>query len=242
VDASPAQAVFLDQAQVTRKIIILIAVASAAALFFALGLQRYLTFEGLKAQQSEFTALFERRPLLVAGAFMLIHVTALALSLPGAVLTMALAGGAIFGPLWGTIIVLLSLTIGDSMGFLIARHLLRDWVQRRFGRHLETMERGIDKDGPFYLLALRLMAIVPYFVINLTLGLTRMPLKIFAPVSLIGLVPATTLYVNAGTELARIEAPSDVFSARLITLFVLLGLLPLAARFIFARLRPKQGG
>ncbi len=163
---------------------------------------------------------------------MLVQVTALALSLPGAVLPLALAGGAIFGPFWGTAIVLAAITIGDSLGFLIARYLARDWVQRAFGKHLPVIERGIAKEGAFFLLALRLMAVIPYFLVNLTFGLTRMPLKTFAPVSLLGLLPSTILYVNAGTELSRITKASDIYSPRLITAFVLLGLLPIAMRFL----------
>lgn len=218
-----------------RKMMILCGLALAAILFFALDLHHYLALDVLKARHAELVALYDRRPLLVVGGFMLILITALALSLPGSVLSMSLAAGAIFGPWWGTLIVLASLTIGDSLGFLVARYLLRDWVQRRFGRQLEGIERGIERDGAFYLLSLRLMAVVPFFVINLTLGLTRMPLKLFAPVSFVGLAPATALYVRAGTELARIETPSDIFSARLIGAFVLLALLPIAARFLLRR-------
>ena len=218
-----------------RKLMILCGLVLAAILFFALDLHDYLSLDTVKARHAELVDLYERRPLIVVGGFMLILVTALTLSIPGSVLSMSLAAGAIFGPWWGTLIVLAALTIGDSLGFLVARYLLRDWVQRRFGRQLAGIERGIDRDGAFYLLSLRLMAVIPFFVVNLTLGLTRMPLKLFAPVSFVGLAPATMLYVRAGTELARIEAPSDIFSPRLIGAFLLLALLPIAARYLFRR-------
>ena len=218
-----------------RKIIIICALAAAAVLFFAFDLDSYLSFKTLKQRHLELLAFYERRPAVMIGAFMALHVVALALSLPGAVLTMALAGGALFGPGWGILIVLTSLTIGDSLGFLLARYVFRDAVQKRFGRYLAAFANGVDRDGIFFLLGLRLMAIVPYFVVNLTMGLTRMPLRHFAPVSFIGLAPATALYVSAGTELSRIERPSDIYSPVLILSFVLLGLLPIVARLLFKR-------
>lgn len=168
---------------------------------------------------------------------MLLHIAALALSLPGAVLAPTLAAGAIFGPYWGTVIALASIVIGDSLGFLGARYLFRDWVEQRFGAQAEAIDRGVERDGAFYLLSLRLMAVIPFFVVNLSMGLTRMPLKTFAPVSLIGLLPATALYVNAGNSLAAIETPSDILSPRLIGAFVLLALLPIAAKFLLERRR-----
>ena len=223
----------LRQLPVGHRGAILLAVLGTAAAFFSLGLQDYLSLAFVKEQQGDLIALFDRRPVLVIGSFMAIHVTALALSLPGAVLSMALAGGAIFGPVWGTVIVLSSLTIGDSLGFLIARHLLRDAVQSRFGAHLAVVNAGFERDGPFYLLAMRLMAMMPYFVVNVTVALTPMRLRLFAPVSLIGLLPATALYVNAGTELSLIDEPSDVLSPRLIAAFAALALLPFVTRWWF---------
>ena len=218
-----------------QRLVVLAIIVAAVSLFFALGLDGYLTLDALKARQAELSDLFDRRPLFVAGLFMLVHVSALSLSIPGAVLPLCLAAGAIFGPLWGTAITLGAITIGDSLGFLIARYLLRDWVERHFGRQAAMIDRGVERDGAFYLLALRLTAVVPYFVVNLAMGLTRMRLHVFAPVSFIGLIPATALYVHAGTELARIETPSDIYSPRLIGAFVLLGLLPIAARFAFRK-------
>lgn len=218
-----------------QRLVLLTVIAVAVTLFFGLGLDAYLTLDALKARRAELSGLFEQRPLLVAGGFMLVHITALSLSIPGAVLPLCLAAGAIFGPFWGTAITLGSITIGDSLGFLIARYLLREWVERHFGRQAAIIDRGVERDGAFYLLALRLMAVVPYFVVNLAMGLTRMRLHVFAPVSFIGLIPATALYVHAGTELARIESPSDIYSPRLIGAFLLLGLLPIAARFVFRK-------
>lgn len=221
-----------------RRLAVLAALAAAAGLFFGLGLQDYLSLATLKARQSELAAMFDARPLLVAGIFFAIQATALALSLPGAVLTLSLAAGAIFGPVWGTVIALLAITFGDSLGFLAARYLFRDWVERTFAAQAAAVDRGVERDGAFYLLSLRLMAVVPYFIVNLTMGLTRMKLRVFAPVSFAGLLPATAIYVNAGTRIAAIDTPADIYSPGLIGAFVLLGLFPLAIRFALRRRSP----
>lgn len=218
-----------------RKTLIFFLLAAAAILFFAFDLDRLMILDTLKRQHIQVVDLYERRPLIVVGGFLLIHITALTLSIPGSVLSMALAAGAVFGPVWGTLIVLSSLTIGDSLGFLVARHLLREPVQKHFGGHLARFERGIERDGPFFLFAMRLMAIVPFFVVNLTMGLTRMPLKVFAPVSFLGLVPAAALYVSAGTQLSLIKSPWDIYSSQLMVPLVLLGIVPLLARLAWKR-------
>lgn len=215
----------------------LLALAAALALFLALDLHQFLRFSTIKQSHSYLVELYRAAPAPFVAAFMAIHICALALCLPGAVLTMALAGGAIFGPVVGTIVVLTSLTIGDSLGFLAARHLVGDWMRQRYARQLARIDSEIVSNGAFYLLSLRLMAAMPYFVVNVAFGLTPMRLRVFAPVSFIGLAPATALYVNAGTELARIETARDVLSPGLVASFVLLAFLPLAARYVQGRRR-----
>ena len=220
----------------------LIVILLAIAVFFSLGLQQYLRLSAIKESHASLVELYRAAPLAFVAGFMAVHICALALCLPGAVLTMALAGGSIFGPALGTLIVLTSLTIGDSLGFLAARLLAGDWVRRRFAAQVEKVEAEVGRNGAFYLLSLRLMAAMPYFVVNLTFGLTSMRLYTFAPVSFVGLVPATALYVNAGTELSRIDSPGDVLSPQLIVTFGLLAILPLLARFAFGRAeRPTRG-
>lgn len=213
----------------------LVFLLAALAIFFSLDLHHFLRLSVVKESHANLVQLYRDQPLLFTAAFMAIHVCALALCLPGAVLTMALAGGAIFGPLPGTLIVLTSLTIGDSMGFLAAKFLIGEWVRERFSSQLGKVQAEVDRNGAFYLLALRLMAAVPYFVVNLTFGVTRMRLRTFAPVSFVGLVPATALYVNAGTQLAKIEAPADVLSPGLLASLGALSVLPLFARWLFGR-------
>jgi uncharacterized membrane protein YdjX (TVP38/TMEM64 family) len=144
---------------------------------------------------------------------------------------MALAGGAIFGFSLGTLIVLTSLTIGDSLGFLAARFLIGGWVKTRYGAQLAKVEAQMRTDGAYYLLSSRLMAAIPFFVVNLTFGAARMPLRIFAPVSFVGLAPATAVYVNAGTQLTRISGPSDVLTGGVLVSLGLLALVPLVARY-----------
>lgn len=220
----------------------LVALLLAVVLFFSLGLQDYLRLSAIKESHASLVELYRSAPLAFIAGFMAVHICALALCLPGAVLTMALAGGSIFGPALGTLIVLISLTIGDSLGFLAARFLAGDWVRRRFTTQLEKVEAEIDRNGAFYLLSLRLMAAMPYFVVNLTFGLTTMRLTTFAPVSFVGLLPATALYVNAGTELSLIDSPGDVLSPQLIATFALLAVLPLIARFAFRRMKRAESG
>jgi uncharacterized membrane protein YdjX (TVP38/TMEM64 family) len=216
-----------------QKVVALLALVASAAAIYALGLHRYIGLEQLQAHRTELLALYERHPIPVIGGFMIIQVAALALCVPGAVLTLSLAAGALFGAGWGTLIVLSAITIGDSLGFLLARYLARDWVKARFAEQFETIDRGVERDGWLYLLALRLMAVVPFFIVNVTMALTSMRLRVFAPVSFVGLLPATAIYVSAGTALAEIESAGDILSPRLMLTLGALGLLPLAARFAF---------
>jgi uncharacterized membrane protein YdjX (TVP38/TMEM64 family) len=214
-------------------LLLLLTLAILAVVFLALG--DVVSFDRLKADQQALTATFGRNPIVFTAAFMALHATALGLCIPGSMLTFGLAGGAIFGAAWGMPVVLLGVVTGDCLGFLLARFVARDWVRRRFARQVAWIERGVARNGPIYLLALRLMGVVPFFLVNLGMGLTSMPLRVFAPVSLLAVTPATLLYVHAGTQLARIERPADVLSAELLASFALLALIPLAARKLFAR-------
>jgi pyruvate/2-oxoglutarate dehydrogenase complex dihydrolipoamide dehydrogenase (E3) component/uncharacterized membrane protein YdjX (TVP38/TMEM64 family) len=214
-------------------------IAGAVAAFFLLGLGDELTLEALKGRRDELSELLEKRPALLIGGFFLVYVAVTALSLPGAAV-MTLAAGAIFGLLLGTVIVSFASTIGASLAFLSSRYLLRDWVKRRFGRRIEAIDRGIEKDGAFYLLTLRLIPAFPFFLINLAMGLTAMRLLAFALVSQAGMLPGTIVYVNAGTQLARIESSSDILSPALIGSFVLLGLFPLIAKWLVGRWRRRR--
>ena len=211
------------------RIALVLVVAAAFAAFFLLDLGSTLSLDTLKSRQSELASFVEREPLIAAGGFFLIYVAATALSLPGAVV-MTLAAGAIFGLLLGTLIVSFASMAGASLAFLSSRYLFRNWVRKRFGKRIETMDRGLAKDGAFYLLTLRLIPVFPFFLINLAMGLTVMRLATFAFVSQIGMFAGTLVFVNAGTQLAAIESTGDILSPGLIGSLVLLGLFPLVAK------------
>ena len=211
------------------KVLLIVGVLVLVGVFFAFDLGRFLSLAYLKESQADFAALYAQRPGLVVGSYLLIYVAVTALSLPGAVI-MTLAGGALFGLLWGTVIVSFASSIGATLAFLASRHVLRDSVQARFGSRLADINRGIEKDGAFYLVTLRLVPLVPFFVINLVMGLTRMKAGVFYLASQIGMLAGTVVYVNAGTQLGRIESLAGIVSPGLLGSFLLLGLFPLIAR------------
>lgn len=221
---------------------VLLTLAAAIAAFFVLGLDDYLDLSAIKRQRLDLIALWNRSPVMTAMVFTTLNIAALALSLPGAVLSFALAAGAIFGPWWGTAIALAAVVAGDSLAFLMARFVIRDWVERRFPRQTRRANAGVERDGAFYLLSLRLLAVMPYFLVNWTMGLTRMKLRLFAPVSFAGLLPITFLYVQAGSQLGELEQASDIYSPAMIVTFALLALLPLAARFALRKWQANRPG
>ncbi|MCP5151245.1 MAG: FAD-dependent oxidoreductase [Ectothiorhodospiraceae bacterium] len=222
-----------------KKIVILLVVGALVGGFFASGLGEHLSFANLKAHQAEIAAAREAHPVLAALAYLAIYVAVTALSLPGAAI-LTLAGGAVFGLLWGTVVVSFASTIGATLAFVIARVLLRDWVKARFGDSLRAIDAGVEKDGPFYLFTLRLVPAFPFFVINLVMALTPLRTFTFAWVSQLGMLPGTVVFVNAGTQLAALESPGDVLSPGLVASFVLLGLFPLLARKITEGIRARR--
>ncbi|HEY0163898.1 MAG TPA: FAD-dependent oxidoreductase, partial [Sphingomicrobium sp.] len=204
-------------------------IAAAIAAFFLFDLASFLSLDALKARQSDLANFVERRPAAAIGGFFILYVAVTALSLPGAAI-MTLAAGAIFGLLLGTIIVSFASAIGASLAFLSSRYILRDWVRGRFGKRVEAIDKGLAKDGAFYLLTLRLIPALPFFLINLAMGLTAMRLVTFYLVSQVGMLAGTIVYVNAGTQLAGIGSTSDILSPALIGSLVLLGIFPLIAK------------
>ncbi|MEC9460329.1 MAG: VTT domain-containing protein [SAR324 cluster bacterium] len=199
------------------------------AFFYVFDLQQYLTLQYLKSSKVFFISYYDQNPILVLGSYFLGYVVMTAFSLPGAV-WMTLGGGAFFGLLTGTVTVSFASTIGATLSMLISRFILRDWVQGRFGEQMQTINTGIQKDGGFYLFTLRLLPIVPFFVINLGMGLTPLRTFTFYWVSQLGMLPGTLVYINAGSELAKIEAIGDILSPTLIGSFVLLGIFPLLVK------------
>jgi uncharacterized membrane protein YdjX (TVP38/TMEM64 family) len=217
------------QKKTVQKLIIIAGIAAVIALFMALDLDRYLTLSFLKESRDSFAALYSRSPVLVIGVYFMIYVLVAALALPGAVV-MTLAGGALLGLFVGTLVVSFASSIGATMACLFSRFLLRDWVQSRFGDKLESVNRGIQREGAFYLFTLRLIPIFPFFIINLVMGLTRMPLFRYYWVSQLGMFPATLVYVNAGKELGKIESVAGILSPSLLISFAILGLFPIGVK------------
>jgi pyruvate/2-oxoglutarate dehydrogenase complex dihydrolipoamide dehydrogenase (E3) component/uncharacterized membrane protein YdjX (TVP38/TMEM64 family) len=222
-----------------RKVLLLIALALGISAFFFFDLGRFLSLDYLKQSQASFAELYASEPLKVAGAYFLIYVAATALSLPGAAI-ITLAGGAIFGLLWGTVIVSFASSIGATLAFLVSRFVLRSTVEDKFGKRLTEINRGVEKDGAFYLFTLRLIPVVPFFVINLLMGLTKMKARTFYWVSQVGMLAGTLVYVNAGTQLAQIESLQGILSPGLIGSFVLLGIFPLIARKIVEFVKKRK--
>lgn len=210
------------------------------AVFRYLGLEHYLTLEYLKQSQDRFAALYAARPLAVIAFYMLIYIAVTALSLPGAVI-MTLAGGALFGLVAGTVIISFASTIGATLACFVSRFLLRDWVQKKFAERLVAINNGIEKEGAFYLFTLRLVPVFPFFLINLAMGVTRLPLFQYYWVSQIGMLPGTIVYVNAGKELGKIESLSGILSPSLLASFVLLGLFPITVKKMMGLVNRRKG-
>ncbi|MCS3459321.1 FAD-dependent oxidoreductase [Aeromonas sp. BIGb0445] len=211
------------------KLGLLLLIALLIGTFFALGLGQYLTLDALQARQAALAAWVDTHFWQASALFFIVYVLSTALSLPGASL-LTLLGSAIFGIGWGLLLVSFASTLGASLAFLSARFLLRDWVSARFGDKLAAIDGGITKDGPFYLLSLRLIPVFPFFLINLLMGLTALPLRTFYWVSQLGMLPGTFVYVLAGSQLAQLTSTGNVLSPGLITALCLLGLLPWLAR------------
>ena len=212
-----------------KKIVLLVAGIVLAAIFFALDLQQYLSLDYLKESQARFADLYHAKPAMVLGSYMAIYILVTALSLPGAAI-LTLAGGALFGLVTGLVVVSFASSIGATLACFVARFVLRDWVQDKFGDKLTTINEGIAREGAFYLFTLRLIPVFPFFVINLLMGLTKMSLFTFYWVSQLGMLAGTAVFVNAGKELAKIDSLSGILSPGLIGSFVILGLFPLAVK------------
>ncbi|MCM2264647.1 MAG: TVP38/TMEM64 family protein [Desulfuromonadales bacterium] len=225
--------------QRASRLLLITAIAVLTITFFAFDLQKVLTLAEFKARQQEFAAFYASHRLQTLVLYFLCYVVVTALSLPGAAV-MTLAGGALLGFWAAFVTVALASTLGATLAFLSSRFLLRDWVQEKFGDKLKAVNEGVAQDGAFYLLTLRLVPIFPFFIINLVMGLTPMPTRTFAWVSQIGMLPATAVFVNAGTQLARIESAAGILSPQLLLSFALLGLFPLIAKRIVTIIRRRK--
>jgi uncharacterized membrane protein YdjX (TVP38/TMEM64 family) len=212
-----------------NKVLIAVGAAVIVLLFIIFDLDRFLTLEYIKDSQARFQEIYASHRFGVISTYILIYIVVTALSLPGAVI-LTLAGGALFGLVTGTIAVSIASTIGATLACFVSRFILRQWVQDRFGDKLKAINDGVEKEGGFYLFTVRLIPVFPFFVINLLMGLTSMPLKTFFWVSQLGMLPGTIVFVNAGKELGKIESAAGILSPTLLVSFVILGLFPITVK------------
>lgn len=221
------------------KLLILLLFVIMVSVFVIFDVQQYLNLDALKSQQDYFSSLKQEHAILISGGFFLSYVLITALSLPGAAI-LTLAAGAIFGLYQGLLIASFASSIGATLAFLASRYLFKDTVQSKFANQLRAFNKGIEKDGAFYLFTLRLVPAFPFFVINLLMGLTTIKTKTFYLVSQIGMLAGTAVFVNAGTQLAKIDSLSGILSFDLFLSFALLGILPIAAKKIVEAIKARK--
>ncbi len=222
-----------------KRMALVVLVGALAAVFWYLDLERYFTLAYIKESQAQFQALYEQHTVLVLAGFFGIYVLVAALSLPGAAV-LTLAGGGMFGFTTGLIVVSFASSIGATLACLVARYVLRDVIQNRFKDHLTHINHDMAREGAFYLFTMRLVPAIPFFVVNLVMGVTSIPLRTFYWVSQLGMLAGTAVFVNAGKELARIDSLSDILSPGLIISLVLLGVVPLITKRIVDRIRAAK--
>lgn len=225
---------------VLLRVVLVALVAVLAAAYFALDLGDYLDLAYLKQAHERVVAGVDAHPVTATAAFFTAYVLVTAASLPGAAV-MTLAAGAVFGLAWGVVLVSFASSVGATLAMLIARKVLGEWVQSRFDEQLHAVNRGLDRDGGFYLFSLRMVPLFPFFVINLVMGLTRIRAWTFYWVSQTGMLAGTFVYVFAGTQIAAVDSLSDVLSPGMIAALSLLGLFPLLARKGIGWIRRARG-
>jgi uncharacterized membrane protein YdjX (TVP38/TMEM64 family) len=229
-----------ENAMNRKRIVILVIAALLIGLFFYFDLGKYLTLSSLKANRDVLVAYYERHRFITVAFFIMVYIIQTVLSLPGAAV-LSLAAGAIFGAVTGTIYVNIGATAGATLAFLVARYLFHDAIQNKFGARLEKINRELEKAGLNYLLFLRLVPVFPFFLINLGAGLTGIPLRTFFFGTMIGIIPGTFVYCNAGASLASINSMSEIASFRVLGSFALLGLFALIPVF-YKKIRKRREG
>jgi uncharacterized membrane protein YdjX (TVP38/TMEM64 family) len=221
-----------------KKIWVASAIVLLGVLFFYFNLGKYLTLASLKENRAALVTFYESHQAVMVTGFIALYIVQTALSLPGAAV-FSLAAGAVFGALMGTLYVNIGATIGASLAFLVARYLFRDVIQNKFGTRLEKINTELETRGFNYLLFLRLVPVFPFFLINLGAGLTGIPLRTFFLATMVGIIPGSFVFCNAGASLAAINSMSDVASPRLLGSFALLGLFALVP-VLYQKIRKKK--
>jgi uncharacterized membrane protein YdjX (TVP38/TMEM64 family) len=219
------------------RVFLLVVITLLIGGFFYFDLWNLLTLESLKSRQESLESYRNAHPILTTLMYAMVYIAVTGLSLPGAAL-LTLAGGALFGLWWGTVVVSFASSIGATLAFLAARFLFRDTVKARLGDRLNAINAGIEREGAYYLFTLRLVPLFPFFIINLAMGLTNLKTITFYWVSQAGMLAGTLVYVNAGTQLAKLESFSGILSPPLVASFALLGIFPLLIKKLVENL-PK---
>ena len=203
-------------------------------LYWSLDLGHLLSFTSLKSNQQVLDRFYQTRPFVFTSIYVIIYILATALSIPGAVV-LTLAGGAVFGFWKGLVFISFASTVGATLAFLTSRFFLREWVQNRFKNQWTRVRQGMEREGAFYLFTLRLIPVVPFFLINLLMGLTPMKTRTYFLISQIGMLPGTMVYVNAGTQLGKMTSLSGLLTPQILGSFLLIALLPWAGRFLIQK-------
>ena len=222
------------------KIILVVVIVIIAAILLYVGPEKYLNLDFIKSKLDDLTAYREANPLKTALIYSAIYIAAVAASIPGA-LVLTLLGGAIFGFLAGTAIVLVSATIGATIAFLVARYLFDDLVREKMGDRVARIRESFRKEGALYLFSMRLVPVIPFFAINLLMGLTSIRTATYFVASLVGMAPGTMVFVNAGTQLAQLDSVKGLLSPGLIASFVLLAVFPYIAKWLLGQIRKRAG-
>ena len=229
----------LLSSKIIKKLIIVVFIIGIIVSFKIFNLGQYLTLSYIKESQQHFELLYTEHPAVVIASYMAIYIVTTSLSLPGAAV-LTIGGGALFGLITGTLVVSFASTIGATLACFVSRFLLRDWIQRKFSEKIEKVNEGVKKEGAFYLFTLRLIPVFPFWMINILMGLTKMPLFKFYWVSQLGMFPGTIVYVNAGKELAKIESMKGILSPSLILSFVLIGVFPITVKKLISWYKLKK--
>lgn len=222
-----------------NKIILIAVIAALFVSFFFFDLQQYFSLDFIKAKQQAFNSYYQQNTFLTLLMFFVVYVAMAALSLPGAAIMTVLAG-TLFGLVTGVIVVSFASTIGATLAFLVARYLFRDTLQDRYADKLRLINEGVEKEGPLYLFAMRLVPLFPFFLVNILMGFTKLKTFTFAWVSQLGMLAGTAVFVYAGTQLAQIDSLSSILSPGLIMAFALLGIFPVIAKKIMNKIRENK--
>ncbi|MGE3152980.1 MAG: TVP38/TMEM64 family protein [Nitrospiraceae bacterium] len=224
VPAQPTTSTSSAQPSSSGRMILLLLIAAGIGAFFYFDLGRFLSLDALKANRDHLLAFTEANAGIAAALFVVIYVVVTGLSLPGAVI-LTLAGGFLFGSLFGTMLVNIGATTGATLAFLTARYLLRDWVEQKFGSKLGSIQEGFANNAFSYLMTLRLIPLFPFFLVNMVSGLTRVSVGTYVAATAMGIIPGSFVYAYAGRQLGTINSLKEIASPNVLLAFTLLGIL-----------------